>query len=331
MKQMVSRIQILVSLFIEAGTPLDLDEDASRWTVFLLYKREPAVDNSSQASYVFAGYCTVYRFFLYKPPTPPSSPPENGSAVKEDLDLGDGNFDISKLPCRTRISQFIILPPFQGKGNGRGLYSAIYKEYLKHPQTVEITVESPNEAFDVLRDVADLNYLRRQPEFTSLKINTAIKLPKDGVVPRDIIDQQKAEALRRKLKIAPRQFSRLVELQLMSVLPTSIREDFNLENVPTKVQLTREQQHQYNLWKLLVKTRIYRQNKDVLSGLEVSSRTGELNKAAGDVQFEYSSILALVETRQKQADSTASSSNGKHKLIEAVEEPASKKARVEDA
>ncbi|OIW33504.1 histone acetyl transferase HAT1-like protein [Coniochaeta ligniaria NRRL 30616] len=330
-KQLVSRIQILVSLFIEGGTPLDVDEpDADRWTVFFLYTKytDPA---TKRQVYMFGGYCTVYRFYLYQPPSPPASPAEK--AQKDDLDLGDGNFDLSQLPCRSRISQFIIIPSFQGKGVGSHFYQAIFSQYLKHPQTVELTVEDPNEAFDDMRDLCDLSYLRTVPDFLKLRINTSIKLPRDGAVPKTIIDPEAYEKLRRKVKIAPRQFARALEMQLMSQLPDSVRPGITTDEEETTSNPKAAEEHEYGLWKLLVKARLYRQHKDILGQLDVAERLEKLEETVASVEFEYARLLVLLESRvNKSRQELENSSNGKRKAEDAAEEEsASKKARVEDA
>lgn len=330
-KQLVSRIQILVSLFIEGGTPLDVDEpDADRWTVFFLYTKYTDPTTTRQV-YMFGGYCTVYRFYLYQPPSPPASPAQD--AAKDDLDLGDGNFDLSQLPCRSRISQFIIIPSFHGKGVGSHFYQAIFSQYLKHPQTVELTVEDPNEAFDDMRDLCDLSYLRTVPDFLKLRIDTSVKLPKDGAVPKNIIDQEAYENLRRKVKIAPRQFARVLEMQIMSQLADSVRPGITTDGKDTLSKPKPAEEHEYSLWKLLVKARLYRQHKDILGQLDIAERLEKLEETVASVEFEYARLLVLLESRMnKSRQELENGSNGKRKADDAAEEAsASKKARVEDA
>ncbi|KAB5558720.1 acyl-CoA N-acyltransferase [Coniochaeta sp. 2T2.1] len=331
-KQLVSRTQILVSLFIEGGTPLELDEpDADRWTVFFLYTKytDPA---TKRQVYMFGGYCTVYRFYLYQTPSPPASPADNAS--KDDLDLGDGNFDLAQLPCRSRISQFIVIPPFQGKGAGSRFYEAIFKQYLEHTPTVEITVEDPNEAFDDMRDICDIVYLRTVPEFQKLHIDTSMKMPKHGAVPNNIVDPVAYETLRHKVKIAPRQFARVLEMELMSRLPESVRPFIPTEgDQAPKPKPKAAEEHVYGLWKLFVMARLYRQHKDLLGDLNFGERLEKLDQTVASVEFEYVRLLALLDSRlSKGREELENGGKGKRKADEAAEEsPSSKKARVEDA
>lgn len=270
---------------------------------------------------MFVGYSTIYRFYYFNPPTPPASP-------REGWELPTGDLDLTELPCRTRLSQFIILPPFQGKGNGARLYKAIFEHYHKQPQTYEFTVEDPNEAFDDLRDVCDLEFLRTMPEFENLAIDTSITIPKSGPSPQLIVGgKDDLEAIRLKAKIAPRQFYRVLEMHLMSKLPESVQVCIQPEDqVPNP---TKADKHQERLWQLFVKQRLYRHNRDVLAQIEPSERYEKLQDALGGVELEYARILKLA-VRASEHSKRQAAASGKRKVDEACES-ASKRARVEDA
>lgn len=85
-------------------------------------------DDMNRPRYAIAGFATVYPFFAY---------PEN---------------------VRYRISQFLILPPFQRQGHGTRLLQTIYNN--KPPKTVEICVEDPSDDFQKMRDRLDLRLFR---------------------------------------------------------------------------------------------------------------------------------------------------------------------------
>ncbi|KAK1831752.1 histone acetyl transferase [Podospora conica] len=295
--QLLERIQVFVPLFIEGGTKISTDlSDADRWTVFFLYQKKDVPGQPAQ--YTFNGYCTTYRFFLMLVPTPPSSPLQTTISDLENLELGKDDFDLTSLPCRSRISQFIILPPFQGRGIGPLLYRAIYERFLHHGPTVEVTVEDPNEAFDDMRDIADLYYLRSLPEFAALHLNTSLVLPSpDGWVPQNIVDPAAAEAVRRKAKMAPRQFARVLEIHLMSRLPDAVRPGIAPpdDERPAGPAATKEQRHELRLWKLIVGQRITRQNKDALGELEIPERIKKLDETVASVAFDYARLLLKAE------------------------------------
>lgn len=300
----------------------DLDlSDAHRWTVFFLYRTQKSDDEPDKKSYVFVGYSTVYRFFYFGRSLTP--PPEKG----DEWELPDGNFDLTNLPCRTRLSQFVILPPFQGKGNGAHLYKSIFQHYHKNEETHEFTVENPNEAFDDLRDICDLAYLKTIPEFRNLKLDSSVTIPKKGAVPTLVVGGDNLEKIRLKAKIAPRQFHRVLEMYLMSQLPSSVRPSMSLEDDPTAPSAA--DKHLEKLWQLIVKQRLYRHNKEALSQIDQSERIDKLAETLTGVELEYARILAAHD--RAASHSSSPQPNGKRKLDDAEDESTSKKARVEDA
>jgi histone acetyltransferase 1 len=329
-KQLNNRLQIFVPLFIEGGTYIgqDPDEDsteldlsdADRWTFFGLYQKRKVGDKTA---YVFVGYSTIYRFYYFQPPTPPASP------RIDEWELPNGNTDLGELPCRTRLSQFVILPPFQGKGNGARLYKTIFEHYHKIPQTYEFTVEDPNEAFDDLRDICDLQFLRKNPEFNNLQVDTTIAIPKKGTLPKLIIGFSLLEEIRLQAKIAPRQFGRVLEMHLMSQLPLSVRPTMAIDE--DKPAATKADRHQAKVWSLIVKQRLYRHNKDLLSQIEPAERVEKLDDTLHGVGLEYARILAAVDRSDKHEDQTTANSKRKLDAEESVEDSSNKKARVEDA
>lgn len=333
-QQLNSRVQILAPFFIEGGSYIcqttdsetagDDFSDADRWTVFFLYKKEKSNDNSEKSSYVFVGYSTIYRFYWFTNPTPPASP-------EGEWELPKGDQDLAEIACRTRLSQFIILPCFQGKGYGAKLYQTIFAHYHKHAQTQEFTVEDPNEAFDDLRDVCDMQFLRSNiPAFQDLHMDSSVKIPKSGPLPKCIVGGDQLEAIRRESKIAHRQFYRLLELHLMSQLPESVRPTMVLPDDISSPSAA--DKHQERLWQLLAKERLYRHNKEQLGQLEIYERRDKLNEVLMTVELGNARILALVDRAMYRSQGA---SNGKRKLDDDDDddagESASKKARVEEA
>lgn len=322
--QMVKRIQILVHLYIEGGSSINVDDEEAldRWTVFSLYQKKPTAPGESP--YVFMGCSTVHRYFYVKAATRPKTPAE------VDFSLPLPALPFSSIPARSRISQFVILPPFQGGGNGSRFYNAIFDYYLKQPQTVEITVEDPNEAFDDMRDLNDLLRLRTYPEFTALKINTKAAIQPHEGVPKDILDRTALETIRQKLKIAPRQFARVTEMQLLSLIPANVRMVFTTEQERKLGPETKLQEYEYRLWKLWVMQRLYKHNKDSLMQMERVERIEKLDAALGAVEADYGRLLRAFDSRKhpKAGDSPNGTKNGKRSNTEDSEgESSSKKVK----
>ncbi|PHH70383.1 hypothetical protein CDD82_7169 [Ophiocordyceps australis] len=325
-KQLNSRVQIMVPLFIDGGSYIGQDAetgsydsnptDADRWTCFFLYHTQKSTQNPDNKSYVFVGYSTVYRWFYFDPPA---------SSARDDWELPKGDFDLSELPCRNRLSQFVILPPFQGKGHGHSLYRSIFDYYYLRSQTKEFTIESPNESFDDLRDVCDLEFLRTVPEFMALKLDTSISTPMPDLIPQLIVSAASLDHVRRKTKIARRQFSRLVEMHLMSQLPESVRPTLDLDAEVPKA--SKEDEHQLKLWHLVAKQRLYRHNKEALAQIEPSERIEKLGVLVNSIELDYARLLAAFERAVKRRVE----SNGKRKLSEEPEKPSKKAKKSSDA
>ncbi|CAG8958006.1 hypothetical protein HYFRA_00000349 [Hymenoscyphus fraxineus] len=338
-QQIVKRIQILVPFFIEGGTAIDLREpewSLERWTVFFLYerKRQDGLEPNT-SPYHFMGYSTVYKYYFYQTLAPPSSPEGKKKQLQpkttHDFTFPLPEFKLSSLPSRSRISQFLLLPPYQRDGNGSRFYNAIFDYFLQDPSTIEITVEDPNEAFDDLRDLNDLARLRTLPEFLSLKINTSVQIKSKGPVPKEILNSKLLEEIRTKLKIAPRQFARVVEMQMLSLIPLGIRQ--SLLDVSTKNILDKPaREFEYRLWNLWVKMRLYKHNKDMLIQLDRAERIQRLEEVTGGVEADYARLLRNFDERIKAAQKSLEA-NGKRPAPgnddeEADGEPAAKKVKV---
>ena len=94
------RLQVFVKFYIDGASYI---EHTDFWDYFILYRKEKVYSSIvaknlifflidfQAGTYTICGFCTIYNFYL--------------------------NFE----KRRTRISQFIILPPFQRKGHGSAL------------------------------------------------------------------------------------------------------------------------------------------------------------------------------------------------------------------
>ncbi|PAA78932.1 hypothetical protein BOX15_Mlig020729g3, partial [Macrostomum lignano] len=120
-----SRLQIFLIFFVDAASFIDADDD--RWSFLVLY--EKFKDDSGEWRHAVAGYMTAYRYYAY---------PDR---------------------VRPRISQFIVLPPYQRRGHGCRLLEAFYSESLADPAVLDITVEDPVDTFQRLRDFVDCRRL----------------------------------------------------------------------------------------------------------------------------------------------------------------------------
>ncbi|SGZ49060.1 CIC11C00000002849 [Sungouiella intermedia] len=245
------RLQILVLLFIEAGSYIDFKDPL--WDIYVLYKTtDPKLPE-------VVGFATAYNYWKYP---------------------GLEKFDTGVVETRQKISQFIILPIFQGKSLGGEFYSRLVDEWLQDDKIVEIVVEEPNESFDDLRDRADLTRLNRKSNLGNLDIAT-------------VTSDKWFENFKKTEKLEKRQLQRLLEMIFFKQLKDG-------SSVDSKKSI-----------RLFVKRRLYEKNKEALSGLDAPTRLDKLQTAYEALESDYYRILEPTNFKFKRA--AESKTNGKAK------------------
>ncbi|EDO17508.1 hypothetical protein Kpol_1058p45 [Vanderwaltozyma polyspora DSM 70294] len=217
------RIQIFSLLLIEAASYID-DSDPN-WELVLSFNKK-----TKQC----VGFVTVYKYWKYE-------------GFKE-FDNDDNSH------YRGKISQFLVFPPYQGKGHGSNLYQSIYNTWKNDSSITELVVEDPNEDFDDLRDRTDLEMLQKELFFNSV--------PNSGLVEEAWIKKQM-----KKYKIEARQFHRLIEMIMLH--------------------------KNYNNFNIQVKKRLFLKNYDALIEMEESERNDALDKSVESLEEDYKRILSL--------------------------------------
>jgi len=81
--------------------------------------------------YCLVGFVTAYRYWAYD------------------------KFEKQIDKCRLRLSQCVVLPPFQRKGHASRLLRAVYHLARGNEHILDVTVEDPSPDFQAMRDVAD--------------------------------------------------------------------------------------------------------------------------------------------------------------------------------
>lgn len=260
------RMQIFILLYIEAGSYISEDDDA--WHFFVLYEKRKRQNGTK--TYHFIGYSSVYKFYCF---------PEKH---------------------RLRLSQFVILPPYQHQGHGSELYKTIYNYALITPLISELTVEDPAEAFEDLRDRNDLRMLLGNENFMKEGFGNETVSHGGGKVQKrrtraranpmgassvmakvtgkmgPPIDKAWSESFRTQLKMAGRQWQRLMEMLILMHLN------------PTDVQAARA-------YRLQVKERLYRFNFEILAQLEKEERLEKLEETFQSLRDDYLRILEMIK------------------------------------
>ncbi|PAV23381.1 histone acetyltransferase type B catalytic subunit [Pyrrhoderma noxium] len=239
------RMQLFILLYIEAGSYIHEDEEG--WEFAVLYEKRKRRDESATPVYHFVGYSSLFPFYCF---------PER---------------------VRMRLSQFVILTPYQHAGHGSALYTAIYQYSLSQPRIAELTVEDPAEAFEDLRDRNDLRMLLNNEKF----ITEALGGPRGEVIVRGkgrlgpSVDKTWAEGWRKEFKIAGRQFQRLIEMLIQK----------HLDHADSKAVRS---------YRLQVKERLYKFNYELLAQLEKPDRLEKLEETFHNVRDDYQRILEMI-------------------------------------
>ncbi|KAI0668463.1 histone acetyltransferase type B [Trametes maxima] len=256
------RIQLFVLLYIEGGSYISEDEET--WEFAVLYEKRRRRSSPDVVTYHFVGYSTLYPFYCF---------PER---------------------VRLRISQFLILPPYQQDGHGSALYTAIYQHVLGNPSIAELTVEDPAEAFEDLRDRNDLKMLIANEKFMREGFGPEAVSSNGGKVAHGRTKRGKGRTMRAgagkmgppaerawlekwriELKIAGRQFNRLVEMLILKHMDPS-------------------DERAQRSYRLQVKERLYRFNYEILMQLDKQDRQQKLEETFQSVVADYKRILGHV-------------------------------------
>lgn len=219
-----ARVQILTLFFIEGASYIQ--EDEPNWEFYTVFER---VAGEKGDAFHFVGYTSLYRFWRWPGTT------------------------------RLRLSQFLILPPYQKQRHGAELYETVYAQALADEAVCELTVEDPSEAFDQLRDTCDLRRLAR---------------PGGPLADADLLspfDKEWSTQARTASKMAPRQWARMLEMLAL-------------------MRLEHAEPAQLHAYRLQVKSRIYAVNRDVLVELPRTQRLAKLHETFASVMEEYAEI-----------------------------------------
>jgi len=181
------------------------------------------------------------------------------------------------------------------------------KTFLASPTCTEITVEDPNEAFDDLRDYCDYTRLLANNSLDkialSISLDPKLTSKRIGVrVPTNkLLDMPLLESLRKKNKLAPRQFYRLVEMHLLSQIAPHARQA-GTARLTQRAKTKNEDDRKFYYWRLLVKQRVYKKNRDVLMQLDRTERIDKVEQTVGEVVGDYERLLRGLAERAMKAE-----------------------------
>lgn len=232
------RMQIFVLLYIEAGSYITSDDP--KWELYVIYKTTKGETKST-----FVGFTTVYKHFHFE-----SSKLHDSTPFEE-------------LKFKGKISQFVILPPFQRQGHGKRMYNFIVDKWMGDFKCVQITVEDPSEEFDELRDHCDVLRL-----IQSGKLDDLMELP---------VQYEDINLIVKDTKLVKRQLSRCIEMGLIWKLNnnnTNGVDGLNERNV-----------------RQLIKKRLYLSNKEALDEMEKAECFDKLQTTYQCIREGYNAMI----------------------------------------
>lgn len=183
------RLQTFILYFIDAASFIDVDDE--RWSFYLVFEKYKSNGNPM---YAIAGYMTVYNYYAY--------------------------------PCRIRprISQVLILPPFQKQGHGAQLLQTFYNSCYGNSDILDITVEDPSENFQRLRDFVDARNCMKLKSFQPEKLAQGF-------------DDDMSHDARLKLKLNRKQARRVYEILRLKATNTADKEAYRQYRLDIKRRL----------------------------------------------------------------------------------------------
>ena len=219
-KQYHRSLQLFLVFFIEGASYVD--EDDLNWKFVLLFER-------CDTTYKICGYMSYYSFFHYP----------------------------DKL--RMRISQFLILPPFQKQGHGRRLYQMVFDKLRRDPEVHDITVEDPNDGFQDMRDKCDVERMLKE------KALAGVSLP---------LKLSHFAKVQQKFKLSKMQSVRCSEMVFLK-------------------RINRSDQNAFRKYRLYLKGRIYKKNKDTLEDMDFDERLNQPHSTFLAVLKDYQNVLDI--------------------------------------
>lgn len=183
------RLQTFILWFIDGSSFIDTDD--GNWKFFLCFQKYKL---DGKTLYAIAGYATVYQYYAY---------PKN---------------------IRPRISQVLVLPPFQRQGIGATLLRTIYNHYLGMEEVLDITVEDPSQDFQYLRDYVDCENMMKLPSYQPAQLKKGWS-------------EDMATEARSKFKINKRQARRVYEILRLKITNRKDKEEYKQYRLNIKSRL----------------------------------------------------------------------------------------------
>jgi len=238
------RIQPFLLFYVDAASYIDVDDE--KWNYYVAYEKYRH-DNGYR--YAFVGYMTVYNYYAY---------PER---------------------IRPRVSQVLVLPPFQRQGHGSRLLQCFYNRCYALPEVLDITVEDPSEGFQRMRDCVDAANCLKLASFT-----------RDALL-RGFSYDMELEA-REKLRLNRRQARRVYEILRLRATDRSNSQLYRAYRLDVKRRLNIPFQKNGRDFRKLQAALNVTELSATMNGFSTEQRMELLDKQFNDCVEEYQLVLA---------------------------------------
>ncbi|XP_037820269.1 histone acetyltransferase type B catalytic subunit [Lucilia sericata] len=185
-----SRLQTFVLWFVDAASYIDVDDP--QWSYFICY--EKFKNDNGVETYATVGYTTVYEYYAY---------PQN---------------------IRPRISQMLVLPPFQKLGIGTKFLETIYNFYQNQKNVIDITVEDPSDDFQRMRNFVDSRLCKKLKNFQKEELKKGF-------------NKEMIKEARETLKLNPRQCRKVYEILRLFYTNIHDKDDYTSYRLDVKKRL----------------------------------------------------------------------------------------------
>ncbi|XP_077300202.1 histone acetyltransferase 1 [Arctopsyche grandis] len=244
-----TRLQTFLLWYVDAASFIDIEDD--QWTFFILYEQYNTCDGNRR--WAVAGMSTVYRYYAWP------------------------------FHTRPRISQALVLPPFQRNGLGAQLLQAIYSHYVSFNSVIDITVEDPSDDFQRLRDYVDAQNCETLPAFNP-------KILFDGY------NKDMATQAQSKFKINNKQARRVYEILRLRHTDTTDVQQYKMFRLDVKNRLNAPFQKKKNDMKKLQKVLKPEEYAATLSTFGVEETFQRLNVQYQSLETHYKKVIDRLDS-----------------------------------
>jgi histone acetyltransferase 1 len=240
-----SKLSVFLIWYIDGANYTDADD--SNWTYYLLYE---VSGSPGHTHFSIAGFTTTYNFYAYPDKT------------------------------RLRISQMLVLPPFQRQGHGAEMMQVVYNDALSNSQVQDITVEDPSDEFVALRDYVDCRNAQHLPCFQPPLIHEPFG---DHIV----------QECRGKLKLNKQQSRKVYEILRLRLTDRSDEEMYKNYRVMVKTRLNAPFKREQNTVEKLIQKNISNQEelKLAVSCLSKEERLKKLEEDYAALELQYCGVI----------------------------------------